>query len=178
MQCPNCQNTVPNTANVCGYCGHRLKSSVPQASTPAEPPPSPKKKNQENRKELPSAEGIRAKPIWPYLITFIITTLLSIPALLGGFRFNNVGQILFFILPLLLTAFTAYGYWNAGRKVLAIAILIFLVWLHIEEGGFLWSVSTRILYPVDIVFYLVLLLWVIFDVIKMSQSAKTRGETR
>ena len=42
MQCPNCNNSVPETANVCGYCGHRLKGSVPQAPTPAEHPPSPK----------------------------------------------------------------------------------------------------------------------------------------
>jgi hypothetical protein len=28
MKCPNCSNEVPETANVCGYCGERLKPSV------------------------------------------------------------------------------------------------------------------------------------------------------
>jgi DNA-directed RNA polymerase subunit RPC12/RpoP len=30
MKCTNCGNEVPETANVCGYCGHRLKS-IPAA---------------------------------------------------------------------------------------------------------------------------------------------------
>lgn len=38
MNCPNCSNEVPETANVCGYCGHRLKANVPVApsETPAQ----------------------------------------------------------------------------------------------------------------------------------------------
>lgn len=32
MQCPNCNNTVPDTANVCGYCGTRLRASPPPAA--------------------------------------------------------------------------------------------------------------------------------------------------
>ena len=31
MQCPNCKNTVPDTANVCGYCGTQLRQPVPPA---------------------------------------------------------------------------------------------------------------------------------------------------
>ena len=37
MQCPNCQNTVPDTANVCGYCGTRLRTPAP-ASMPTPQP--------------------------------------------------------------------------------------------------------------------------------------------
>ena len=40
MQCPNCQNTVPDTANVCGYCGTRLRAPAPPP-TPVQPPPQP-----------------------------------------------------------------------------------------------------------------------------------------
>lgn len=40
MKCPNCSSEVPETANVCGYCGHRLDKR------PAAPPPNvPKKAN-------------------------------------------------------------------------------------------------------------------------------------
>jgi len=28
MQCPNCNKVIPDTANVCGYCGHRLKQTA------------------------------------------------------------------------------------------------------------------------------------------------------
>jgi hypothetical protein len=44
MKCTNCRNEVPDTAKVCGYCGHRLKElskpapgpiSVPVSSPPA-----------------------------------------------------------------------------------------------------------------------------------------------
>jgi len=40
MQCPNCQNTVPDTANVCGYCGTRLRAPAPvqPLSQPVTPP--------------------------------------------------------------------------------------------------------------------------------------------
>lgn len=38
MQCPNCNNVVPDTANVCGYCGHQLKQPAPP-STPIQPAP-------------------------------------------------------------------------------------------------------------------------------------------
>lgn len=43
MQCPNCQNSVPRSANVCGHCGHRLKGTIPQApvSTPSRSSPKP-----------------------------------------------------------------------------------------------------------------------------------------
>lgn len=45
MQCPNCQNTVPDSANVCGYCGTRLRvPALPrtpqfQAIEKEKPPP-------------------------------------------------------------------------------------------------------------------------------------------
>lgn len=35
MKCTNCGNEVPETANVCGYCGHRLKSTPAPAAPPA-----------------------------------------------------------------------------------------------------------------------------------------------
>lgn len=38
MQCPNCHSTVPDTANVCGYCGTRLRQPAPPA-VPVQPPP-------------------------------------------------------------------------------------------------------------------------------------------
>lgn len=38
MQCPNCQNTVPDSANVCGYCGTRLRQPAP-LQPPPQPPP-------------------------------------------------------------------------------------------------------------------------------------------
>lgn len=35
MKCTNCGNEIPDTANVCGHCGHRLKGSAPvQSSLP------------------------------------------------------------------------------------------------------------------------------------------------
>jgi hypothetical protein len=34
MKCPNCSNEVPETANVCGYCGNRLRSAAPQPKVP------------------------------------------------------------------------------------------------------------------------------------------------
>lgn len=43
MQCPNCQSTVPKTANVCGHCGHRLKQVAPPPAAPAPPASSPAK---------------------------------------------------------------------------------------------------------------------------------------
>lgn len=39
MKCPNCSNEVPDTANVCGHCGQRLKSAVPPPLPPYEQPP-------------------------------------------------------------------------------------------------------------------------------------------
>ena len=36
MQCPNCGRQVPEYANVCGLCGHRLRA-VPQGSVPLPP---------------------------------------------------------------------------------------------------------------------------------------------
>ena len=38
MQCPNCQQVVPDTANVCGYCGTRLRAPAPIQSPPPTPP--------------------------------------------------------------------------------------------------------------------------------------------
>ena len=38
MNCPNCSQEVPDTANVCGYCGHPLKALV---SPPPAPTPTP-----------------------------------------------------------------------------------------------------------------------------------------
>ncbi|MBI3168974.1 MAG: zinc-ribbon domain-containing protein [Chloroflexi bacterium] len=32
MNCPNCGNEVPETANVCGYCGHRFQRPAPTSS--------------------------------------------------------------------------------------------------------------------------------------------------
>lgn len=45
MKCPNCSNEVPETANVCGYCGNRLRSATP--------PPQP-----EVRQAQPASGGI------------------------------------------------------------------------------------------------------------------------
>lgn len=45
MKCPNCSNEVPETANVCGYCGNRLKS----AASPPQP---------QIRQAQPSSRGI------------------------------------------------------------------------------------------------------------------------
>ena len=45
MRCPNCSNEVPDTANVCGYCGQKLKVATP-------PPQS------EVRQVQPSSGGI------------------------------------------------------------------------------------------------------------------------
>ena len=39
MQCPNCSNTVPDTANVCGYCGTRLRSPAPAPPPTTQPVP-------------------------------------------------------------------------------------------------------------------------------------------
>ena len=38
MQCTNCHQEVPDTANVCGYCGHPLKALI---SPPPVPTPTP-----------------------------------------------------------------------------------------------------------------------------------------
>ena len=45
MQCPNCHNQVPDTANVCGHCGYRLKvlAPLPPPAFQQAPAPSPKK---------------------------------------------------------------------------------------------------------------------------------------
>jgi hypothetical protein len=47
MQCTNCGKIVPDTAKVCGYCGHRLKEDTIAAATPNPvpvPPAQPRKK--------------------------------------------------------------------------------------------------------------------------------------
>ncbi|MBI3168972.1 MAG: zinc ribbon domain-containing protein [Chloroflexi bacterium] len=36
MRCSNCGNEVPETANVCGYCGHRLKTNKPVSTSQPE----------------------------------------------------------------------------------------------------------------------------------------------
>ncbi len=43
MKCTNCGNEVPNTAKVCGHCGHRLKAAAPghQPKTTIEPVSAP-----------------------------------------------------------------------------------------------------------------------------------------
>ncbi len=41
MQCPNCNSTVPDTANVCGYCGTRLRQPAPPPVPVQPPPPAP-----------------------------------------------------------------------------------------------------------------------------------------
>jgi len=37
MKCANCGREVPNTAKVCGHCGHRLKASAPVPGTISQP---------------------------------------------------------------------------------------------------------------------------------------------
>lgn len=39
MKCPNCSNEVPEKANVCGYCGQRLKVAAPPSQPVYEQPP-------------------------------------------------------------------------------------------------------------------------------------------
>ena len=37
MHCTNCNNEVPDTAMVCGYCGHRLREGAQPVKTQANP---------------------------------------------------------------------------------------------------------------------------------------------
>jgi hypothetical protein len=39
MKCTNCGKEVPETAKVCGHCGHRLKTSMPPPAPSSPPPP-------------------------------------------------------------------------------------------------------------------------------------------
>ncbi|MBI5351576.1 MAG: zinc-ribbon domain-containing protein [Chloroflexi bacterium] len=58
MKCTNCGKEVSDTANVCGYCGHRLKStSLPVESRPV--PPTPKLSAD------PSENSVSRKPRTP-----------------------------------------------------------------------------------------------------------------
>lgn len=41
MKCTNCGSEVPDSARVCGYCGHRLKAVEPSSPIPAQPLPPP-----------------------------------------------------------------------------------------------------------------------------------------
>ena len=66
MICTNCHQEVPDTANACGYCGHHLKSTVPLASTPTEPPLSPKPAAQ--RVAVQPASPLKGMPTWVWML--------------------------------------------------------------------------------------------------------------
>ena len=87
MQCPNCQNTVPDTANVCGYCGARLRVPAPpqvpiQPPAPIAPvymPPIP-----------PALISTQRKiPIWAWLIGIFLCLGVTL-ALIWAVFFSNI----------------------------------------------------------------------------------------
>lgn len=79
MQCPNCQKEIPDVANVCGFCGHRLKASAESVLRPPPPAPVPPAKIPTPRTGMPSwAWGLIAG--------------LLIAVFIGGFLFMNNGN--------------------------------------------------------------------------------------
>ena len=99
MQCPNCQNTVPDTANVCGYCGTRLR--VPASTQPPPQPPSqpiaappPAPVAPAYIPPVPSGPGPqkRAIPVWAWIIGIFLclgmTLILIWAVFLSSINFN------------------------------------------------------------------------------------------
>jgi hypothetical protein len=77
MQCPNCKNMIPNTANVCGYCGSRLREPMPVATAYILPvPPAPVSRK-------------RSIPVWAWIVG-IFLWLGMILVLVWAVFFSNI----------------------------------------------------------------------------------------
>ena len=80
MQCPNCQNTVPDTANVCGYCGTRLRTPAPPQppSQPiATPPPAPIAPVYIPHVPPTPVSGRKKIPVWAWIIGIFLCLVIT-----------------------------------------------------------------------------------------------------
>lgn len=75
MQCTNCGQQVPDTANMCGYCGHRLKAgkgSLGQSQNlpSAEARPQAVSK-QEKAPVIPSVPDVQQRLKWSFVLLWV-----------------------------------------------------------------------------------------------------------
>ena len=75
MECPNCHNVVPDTANVCGHCGYRLRIPAQVPVPPPQPIQVPVPVQQPIAQPLPRARKKIPGWVWGILgaaITFLV----------------------------------------------------------------------------------------------------------
>ena len=81
MNCPNCSQEVPDTANVCGYCGTRLRQPAPPPApvAPAYTPP------------LPPAPVSRKQtiPVWAWIVGIFLCLSITL-ILIWAVFFSNI----------------------------------------------------------------------------------------
>lgn len=87
MQCPNCKQIVPDAANVCGYCGQRLRASQPAQPPSAVPPPAAPVQSEDLSAPRKRSPG-RGRALWAgalgLLVIAAILAVVFIPRLSGG----------------------------------------------------------------------------------------------
>ncbi|MBI3168973.1 MAG: zinc ribbon domain-containing protein [Chloroflexi bacterium] len=105
MKCPNCSNEVPETANVCGYCGQRLKSAVP--------PP------------LSTQPAAKIGITWRFGTLLLGAVLMSLSEALWYFK--GISTTFLDTPVLILLAFAAFVYWQKGPR--GLGCFIGLIWL-------------------------------------------------
>lgn len=119
MKCPNCSNEVPDTANVCGYCGQRLKSAAP--------PPQPVYAKPAAKKV--TAPAAQSGVWWRFGALLLGAVLMSISELIYIFRGLLAASL--DILGLILLAFAAFAYWRNEQRRL---------------GGFIGAIGLGLLF--------------------------------
>lgn len=81
MNCPNCDKEIPNTANVCGYCGTRLRQPAPPSApiAPAYIPP------------VPPAPVSRKRtiPVWAWIVGIFLCLGITL-VLIWAVFFSNI----------------------------------------------------------------------------------------
>lgn len=87
MKCPNCSNEVPETANVCGYCGQRLKSAVP-------PPHSGRKRATQIAESAPEiAQSSQFKWGWLFFGALVLLIFIFYRASMSGSSASKQGWV-------------------------------------------------------------------------------------
>lgn len=86
MECPNCHQQVPDTVNVCGYCGTRLRQPVPDqtppAPSPVQPAPTPTTAQPAPSPYIPAIMPATARPrkgipgfVWGFMAAIVLVGL-------------------------------------------------------------------------------------------------------
>lgn len=137
MKCPNCSNEVPETANVCGYCGQRLNVAAPQKFVQTSAVELLRKSVNKTWFWLAAGavilSAILASTRLSYLNVFLWDLMKNV---IGHDTFNSIYELL--IIPvLILLGFATISYWKHQRRafvcflgLIAVGLLFISVYFY------------------------------------------------